>query len=101
MLKKTVYLGGFGMSIIAGTEVEEKVLWPIDYRAPEQFRNVNPSFASDMWSYMCLFTQLYLATTPWHHNTCVRLINHMVNSIGPMPEQWKGHYKVVGRCDDS
>ncbi|KAN0086870.1 Protein kinase-like domain containing protein [Elaphomyces granulatus] len=101
MLKKTVYLGGFGMSIKAGTEVEEKVLWPIDYYAPERFHNVKPSFASDMWSYMCLFAQLYLGTTPWHHNACVRLMNHMVDSIGPMPEQWKGHYKAVGRCDDS
>ena len=80
LLGETVYLSNFSMSIKAGTEVEHKVAWPIDYCAPERFHNVNPSFASDMWSYICLFTQLYLSITPWHHT---------------------GHYKAIGRCGDS
>jgi serine/threonine protein kinase len=101
LLGETVYLSNFSMSIKAGTEVEHKVAWPIDYCAPERFHNVNPSFASDMWSYICLFTQLYLSITPWHHTACVGLMNHMVNTLGPLPEQWKGHYKAIGRCDDS
>jgi serine/threonine protein kinase len=38
----------------------------IPFRAPERFHNVNPNFASDMWSYMCLFTVLYLGFIPIH-----------------------------------
>jgi serine/threonine protein kinase len=101
LLRETVYLGDFGMAIKAGTEVKQKVLWPIVYCAPERFHNVNPSFASDMWSYMCLFTELYLGSTPWHSDGCVLLMNCMVNIIGPLPEQWKGDYKALGLCDDS
>jgi serine/threonine protein kinase len=101
LLRETVYLGDFGMAIKAGTELKQKVLWPIVYCAPERFHNVNPSFASDMWSYMCLFIQLYLGTTPWHCDDCVSLMNCMVDIIGPLPEQWMGLYSGFGLCDDS
>ena len=66
LLRETVYLGDFGMAIKAGTEVKHKVLSPFVFCAPERFHNVNPSFASDMWSYMCIFSYLYLGCIPWH-----------------------------------
>jgi serine/threonine protein kinase len=87
-------------AIKVGTEVEQKMPWSCDYCAPERFHNVNPSFASDMWIYMCLFTQLFLATSPYRHSNYASLMDYMVDSIGPMPEQWKGHYNAVGQCDD-
>ena len=68
LITDAVYLGNFGMAIEAGTEVRDKVPSPmnIQYCAPERFHNVNPSFASDMWSYMCLFSELYIGHVPWN-----------------------------------
>ena len=58
----TAYLGDFGMRLLeAGTDMRFKPSpWNMLYHSPETFHNGIPSFASDMWSYMCLFTELYL-----------------------------------------
>jgi serine/threonine protein kinase len=102
LLRETVYLRNFGMAIKAGDEGKHKMLWRTVYCAPERFHNANPSFASDMWSYMCLFTQLYLGlSSPWNCGNSVSLMNTLVKVIGPLPEQWKGHYKASGLCDNS
>jgi serine/threonine protein kinase len=102
LLRETVYLGDFGMAAKAGDEVKTKMLWPTIYCAPERFHNRNSSFASDMWSYTCLFTQLYLGLNPWGDcGNSVSLMNTMVKVIGPLPEQWKGHYRAFGIFDNS
>ena len=49
------YLADFGPSIKAGTSVSPKWISPFLYCAPELFHNRDPSYASDMWSFMCLF----------------------------------------------
>jgi serine/threonine protein kinase len=94
LLRETVYLGGFGRAIKADTEVELKVLYPFVYCAPERFHNMNPSFASDIWSYMCLFTSLYLGLVPWNSTGCSSLMNNMVKALGLLPRQWMGRYKA-------
>ncbi|KAN0070890.1 CMGC kinase [Elaphomyces granulatus] len=102
LLRETVYLGDFGMAAKAGDEVKTKMLWPTIYCAPERFHNRNSSFASDMWSYTCLLTQLYLGLNPWGDcGNSVSLMNTMVKVIGPLPEQWKGHYRAFGIFDNS
>jgi hypothetical protein len=53
---------------------------------------MNPSFASDMWSYMCIFTVLYLGVVPWNSTGCSLLMNNMVKALGPLPRQWMGRY---------
>src|ERR1700753_567056 len=92
MLGETVFLGDFGHTIRAGTSVSFKLQGPFEYCAPERFHNMNSSPASDMWSYMCIFAELYLGFTPWSgagHNT---LLTDMVNVLGPMPQQWSSSY---------
>lgn len=64
-LRETVYLGDFGLSIKAGTSVSFKSQSPATYCAPKRWHDVGPSFASDMWSYMCLFAELYLGFPPF------------------------------------
>jgi len=49
-----------------------------------------------MWSYIVIFTQLYLGFVPWKYD-CV---SQMVRIIGPLPKQWKGHYNAFGSCND-
>ncbi len=56
----TVYLGDFGMAIPAGSSVDFKPQTPAMYCTPERYHDRNPSFASDMWSYMCVFAALYI-----------------------------------------
>jgi serine/threonine protein kinase len=99
-LRETVYLSDFGMGIKAGTEVRNKLQSPIAYCAPERFHNINPSFASDMWSYMCLLTEFYIGHTPWLNIGCASLMTRMADILGPLPKQWEGHYNV-GRIDHS
>lgn len=100
LVKENVYLGDFGLAMTAGTSVSCKAQSPNIYCAPERFHKVDPSFASDMWSYMCLFVELYLGLVPFHGifegagSTIV--ISDMVNALGPLPEHWKGNYEGVG-----
>jgi serine/threonine protein kinase len=67
LITDAVYLGDFRMATKAGTKVKHEASSPADirYYAPERFHNESPSFASDMWSYMCLFSDLYLTYVPW------------------------------------
>jgi len=101
LLRGTVCLGDFGAAFKAGTEIKQMVLPPLRYCAPERIHGVDPSFASDMWSYMCLFAALYLGVVPW--NSAIRrwLMDNMVRILGPLPEQWKDHCTIHGGlCDN-
>ena len=104
LIKEKVYLGDFGLAIKAGTSVSCKVQSPAVYRAPEQFHNTDPSFASDMWSFMCLFAELYLGFNPFRHffygARGALVVSSIVKVLGPLPEHWKVHYKGVGRRED-
>jgi serine/threonine protein kinase len=108
LITDTIYLGDFGLATKAGTDVRHKKLSPVDIitHAPERFHNVNPSFASDMWSYMCIFLDLYLGYVPWESNSYYSMMTKMVKVLGPLPKQWKGCYNntcvtTFGTCDNS
>jgi serine/threonine protein kinase len=96
LITETVYLGDFGTAFKAGTKIKYMVLSPISCRAPELFHKVDPSFASDMWSYMCIFARLYLGHTLWCGFMLSMMLNSMVRTLGPLP--WKDHY--IGRYYD-
>lgn len=105
LIKENVYLADFGLSITAGTSVNCKAHEPCEYCAPERFHNIDPSLASDMWSYMCLFTELYLGFVPFRGicdgaGTAV-VITSMVNALGPLPENWKADYVFPGSAHES
>jgi serine/threonine protein kinase len=98
LITDAVYLGDFRMATEAGTKVKHKASSPADirYYAPERFHNESPSFASDMWSYMCLFSDLYLTYVPWSSSCHGTLISDMVRILGPLPKKWKGCYNSWG-----
>jgi hypothetical protein len=50
-----IYLGNFGMATENDTAVNTKVQTPTRFCAPERFHTADPTSASDMWSYMCIF----------------------------------------------
>ena len=107
LITDTVYLGDFGLATKVGTDVRHKMLSPLEifFHAPERFHNVNPSFASDMWSYMCIFIELYLGFVSWEKDNYFSMIEKMVRVLGPLPKQWKGCYNsyvtTFSKCDNS
>jgi serine/threonine protein kinase len=100
LLTHTVYLGDFGLATKLGTQGRLSVL-DIIYHAPERYHNVNPSFASDMWSYMCLFIELYIGFIPWERPDYLSMITEMTRTLGPLPKQWQGFYNAYGKYHNS
>ena len=95
-----IYLGDFGMAIKDGTAVTTKVQTPTRFCAPERFHKADPSFASDMWSYMCIFAWLYLGFHPVRGSGGVQVMSDLVNTLGPLPEQWHGYFKYYDEQGD-
>jgi serine/threonine protein kinase len=99
LITDDIHLGDFGMAIRAGTPVVQKVQSPAKYCAPERVHGMNPSFASDMWSYMCLFAELYGKYPLFSGSANSTVISFIVDTLGPLPVQWKGSYEAGGSCD--
>ncbi|PVH68361.1 kinase-like protein [Cadophora sp. DSE1049] len=99
LLTKSVYLGDFGLAMNAGTSVNYKPQSPSAWCAPERLHNTDPSAASDMWSYMCVFTELYLGTLPW--SSYGDALPGMIKVLGPLPQTWYGYYHQPTRTDAS
>lgn len=61
IFESKLYLGDFGLMIKDGTSINIKQQAPYCFCAPERLHGADPSLASDIWSYMCLLTALYLS----------------------------------------
>ena len=86
LIGETISLGDFGLAAKSGTPVEQKVQSPAIYCAPERLHNTNPSLASDMWSYMCIFAELYLGFPLFYGSAHSSVIDFIVKTLGPLPE---------------
>lgn len=97
LVTDNVLLGDFGLTFRAGARTISQAKAPAAFCAPEQVHCSIPTFASDVWSYMCLFAELYLGHKLFGfsffggraHST---VINSIVNKLGPLPAHWEGHY---------
>jgi serine/threonine protein kinase len=92
LLGSKLYLGDFGLMIKDGTSVRIKQQAPYCFCAPERLHGADPSLASDMWSYMCLFAALYLGNNVFYGNGGGSTAFSWVEQLGAMPEQWKGRF---------
>ncbi|KAF5698875.1 cmgc kinase [Fusarium mundagurra] len=101
LVQGTITLADFGLAIKSGTSLEDEALSPAIYCAPERIHNVHPSFASDMWSYMCIFAELYLGFPLFYGSAYSSAVDFMVKSLGPLPSSWKGSYDGGGQYDES
>jgi serine/threonine protein kinase len=95
LLTRSIYLCDFGLAIDAGTSVSYKPQSPGAWCAPERFHGVDPSSASDMWSYMVIFTKLYLNAPPW--SLYGDGVPNIVKVLGPLPQNWFGCYHQPGK----
>ncbi|KAF4945035.1 hypothetical protein FGADI_12294 [Fusarium gaditjirri] len=104
VVQDTITLGDFGISIRSGTEVDFKLQIPAGYCAPELMHGINPTFASDMWSYMCIFAELYLKWplfgTGFFGGGVRFVVGLLVRVLGPLPPSWRGSYEVGGEPDE-
>ncbi|WZH42247.1 kinase-like domain-containing protein [Fusarium acuminatum] len=101
IVQGTITLGDFGLAVKSGTSVEFKFQSPAIYCAPERFHNMDPDFASDMWSYMCIFFELCLGFPLFGGSASSRVVEFMVRSLGPLPSAWRGSYDGGGQYDES
>lgn len=105
VVQDTITLGDFGLAIRSGTEVDFKLQVPVGYCASERMHQINPTFASDMWSYMCIFAELYLKWPlfgPGFFGGGFRFVAELfVRVLGPLPLSWKGSYDGDGEPDES
>ncbi|KAI1041806.1 hypothetical protein LB505_008461 [Fusarium chuoi] len=105
VVQDTITLGDFGLTIRSGTEVDFKLQVPAGYCAPERMHGLNPTFASDMWSYMCIFAELYLKWplfgAGFFGGGIRSIVGLLIRVLGPLPMPWKGSYEGSGESDDS
>ncbi|KAH6957192.1 kinase domain-containing protein [Fusarium avenaceum] len=99
LLGDTIRLGDFGLAVKAGTPVAQKLQLPATYCAPERLHDRNPSYASDMWSYMCLFFELYAKRCLFPGFSHALVTERMVSMLGPLPLSWVGSYHASGQND--
>lgn len=90
ILGSDAYLCDFGILVKAGTLVPNKLQSPKQYRAPELFRNIEPSFASDMWSHMAVFSYLYTEAEIFTGRGFASTVGSFVQHVGRRPSEWKG-----------
>ncbi|EFY84853.1 kinase domain-containing protein [Metarhizium acridum CQMa 102] len=82
LLQGNIFLADFGLAIKTGSPVK------------------CPSFASDMWSYMCLFAELHLGCVPFRGRANATALSNLVRSLGPLPPQWDGMYDAGDTPED-
>ncbi|KAF5618706.1 CMGC kinase [Fusarium sp. NRRL 52700] len=97
-----ISLGDFGLAIKSGTSVSEKVQSPAIYCAPERVYDQDPSFATDMWSYMCIFAELYMGFALFYPygGSNSSIVSCIVHSLGHLPTAWKGAFNAGGLEND-
>lgn len=94
ILSPDIYLCDLGILIEAGTSVPNKLQSPPGYCAPELFHNFEPSFASDMWSYMVVFLHLYTEHSVFYGPGFAGKLGSIVKRVGILPLEWKGSYSA-------
>ncbi|KAK2798275.1 hypothetical protein FQN50_008880 [Emmonsiellopsis sp. PD_5] len=97
------YLGDFGLAMKLGNPVvpEQDGRPPTPFCSPERLHKRPPSIACDMWSYLCIFAELYLGFVPFTTMADGGAVTSMVWVLGPLPEDWKGDYIAPEYAHDS
>jgi len=101
LLGSKVYLGDVGLTIKDGTSMCIKHQAPYCFCAPERFHGAEPSLASDMWSFMCILTVLYLGYNVFNSGVGRSVAFSWIEQLGAMPKQWKGRYLWPREVDDA
>ncbi|KAI9925260.1 hypothetical protein ASPWEDRAFT_176916 [Aspergillus wentii DTO 134E9] len=99
LLTEEFYLCDFGLAKKIGDLTTQRGYPPMHYCSPDRLHRQEPSFACDMWSYMAVFSMLYLTFPPFPTFLEGGVVSGMVEALGPLPMQWKGLYTHPGGLD--
>ncbi|VTT73303.1 unnamed protein product [Fusarium fujikuroi] len=100
LIRDDVSLGDFRLAIKSCTPVSQKLQSPAIYCAPKRVHDQDPTFATDMWSYMCIFAEFYMGYALFYGSGNSSIVSCIVHSLGPLPTAWKGTYKAGGMDND-
>lgn len=84
------YLSDFGIAKKVGEPTTQLGYPPEDFCSPERIHGKDPSFACDMWSYMVVFSVLYLGIPPFYNAFKDGVMGDIVRQLGPLPKEWRG-----------
>lgn len=101
LIDSKIMLGDFGFAIEATTMKRTTFQSPAIFCAPERFHQMGPTFASDIWSYMCVFAELYVDIPFFHGAAHSTAITSIVDTLGPLPWSWKEQYDGHNPRDDN
>ncbi|KAI2184890.1 hypothetical protein LOZ20_006865, partial [Ophidiomyces ophidiicola] len=93
------YLGDFGIAMEVGDSTVQHGYPTLEFCSPDRLHGECPSFACDMWSYMVIFSKLYLGYSPISSWLDGGAVSSMVRCLGPLPEKWRGHYVHSKKLD--
>lgn len=94
MVGKTAFLTDFGLTRRIGAPRSDNWLPPTSYCPPELFHNgFEPTYQSDMWGFMCIFTFLMTNHKPFVGFGICDTLDFMRDTLGPMPREWEGRFK--------
>lgn len=94
MVDKTAFLGDFGLTKRIDSPTTDHCLPPDIYCPPELFhQGFEPSYESDTWGFMCVFTTLMTGFNPFDIWTGSGTLSAMAAILGPLPQEWDGRYK--------
>ncbi|ROV91869.1 hypothetical protein VMCG_09214 [Cytospora schulzeri] len=94
MVAKTAFLGDFGLTKRADSPTTDNYLPPRPCIPPELFHiGFEPSYESDIWSFICIFTTLMTGFSPFDGWNDTGTLGCMVDLLGPLPRDWEGRYK--------
>ncbi|KAL1996478.1 hypothetical protein VTN49DRAFT_8078 [Thermomyces lanuginosus] len=88
-----LYLSDFSLAMhVDDTTVPQMGFPPEYFCSPDRLHLKHPSLACDMWSYMVIFSQLYVGCSPFGSLYHGGVIQGMIYALGPLPKEWKGQY---------
>ncbi|KAG8164073.1 hypothetical protein KVR01_005991 [Diaporthe batatas] len=94
MVGKTAFLGDFGLTRHIDSPATDHALPPFHCCPPELFHEgFEPTYESDMWGFMCVFTTLMTAFSPFDTYDKSGTLGSMFDMLGPLPQEWKGRYR--------
>lgn len=93
------FLGDFGLAKKLSDSETQLGYPPSQFCSPERLHGKDPTLACDMWSYMVIFTVLYLRFEPFPSWVEGGIISGFIARLGPLPEKWKGLYIRPGEID--
>lgn len=102
MVGKTAFLGDFGLMKRADSPVTDDYLPPLTCCPPELLhKGFEPTYASDMWGFMCIFHTLMTNYTPFSGWSDSGPLGFMTHELGPLPQEWEGRYQFPWHYPDA